>query len=143
MNISVFLQKFAYFCKEKQFTPKKSVGLLSPVFPHEFNVSGGHNYAMEILEAQSPIRPETRYSLVERCFRRIDMERVGYSNSHLSFYQVALFTYGGAKDIISRIADEAVANTLYFLTEILGIPKDNLVITFFTGGRIKNFKLQE
>lgn len=141
MDVSILLDKFNKFCGERGFEPKPSIGLLNPVFPHEFNVSGGHNYAMEILNNPNLITPLTKYSLFEKCFRRIDLERVGYSDHHLSFFQILLFAYGGNREQILEILEESIAGMTIFLTGILRIPKKRLVITVFDGGKIKNFNI--
>lgn len=141
MNITMLLDRFNKFCAERGFEPKKSIGLLSPVFPHEFNVSGGHNYAMEILNNPNSINPLIKYSLFEKSFRRIDLERVGYSDHHLSFFQIALFAYGGNREQIKEILEESITHMATFLTQTLGIPKKRLVITVFDGGRVKNFEI--
>lgn len=141
MNINKLLNKFRKFCLECGFETKPSIGLLSPVFPHEFNVSGGHNYAMEILNNPYLIKPLKKYSLFEKCFRRIDLERVGYSNRHLSFFQIALFAYAGDKELVTKVFEEGIVNMTTFLTQILEIPKERLVVTVFDGGKVKNLIL--
>jgi alanyl-tRNA synthetase len=141
MNIDALLNRFNKFCAEKGFVPKVPIGLLSPIFPHEFNVSAGHNYAMEILCDPNPIEHLLKYSLFEKSFRRIDLERIGYSLHHLSFFEAALFAYAGKKDVVHAILGESIKGMTYFLTRELEIPIDKMVITYFDGGRIRNFNI--
>lgn len=141
MNLTTLFNKFNKFCIDSDFDPKPSIGLISPIFPHEFNVSAGHNYAMEILEKTDPITPLIKYSLFEKSFRRIDLERVGYSFHHLSFFQVALFSYAGDRRLVQGTVKEGISNMSYFLTEVLEIPKEKLMITVFDGGKVKNFNI--
>jgi len=139
MEINTLLNKFREFCTKHKYGLKSPTGLLSPVFPNEFNVSGGHNYSMEFLNSSTRIAPSVKYSLFERTFRRIDLERVGYSNHHLSFFQVALFAYTGDQELVGEFMQEGVTHMKSFITEALGIPKERLLITVFDGGKVKDF----
>lgn len=141
MNITLLQNIFSKFCADRGFVPKEPIGLLSPVFPNEFNVSGGHNYALDFLKETLPIMSLQKYSLFEKCFRRIDLDKVGYSYHHLSFFHVALFAYAGFHETVYDAIKEGIANMTYLLTQVLLIPKEKLVVTVFNGGRFRNFDL--
>ena len=141
MNFIEIINMFITFAREKGFTAKDPIGLLSPTFPHEFNVSAGHDYAREIFEANQPIVLPIKYSLIDTSFRRIDMQHIGFSDHHLSLFHIALFSCGVTKEKIHIHINELVSNFIQFLIEILEISKDKLLITVFNGGRILNFNL--
>lgn len=142
MDILRLVDLFRGFAASGGFVPKRPVGLRSPIFPKELNMSAGHNFAMECLSRATPLTPVTKYSLFEKTFRRIDLERVGHSAHHLSFFQVALTAYAGSGPMIAASMDEAVDGIVRFITKVLGVPGDKLLVTYFDGGRVKQFVLQ-
>jgi len=136
------LFKFNTFVEEKGYVTKKSVGLISPIFPHEFNVSGGHEYAMEIFKTIKPIASSLRYSLIDTSFRRMDMEHIGFSDRHISLFHMAVFACGVMREKINAYINELVFDFTQLLTERLEILKDELLFTTFDGGQILNFNLK-
>ena len=142
MTFEEILSKFSKFVKEKGYTPKEPVGLLSPAFPHEFNVSAGHDYAREIFETNEPIISPIKYSLVDTSFRRIDMEHVGFSDRHLSLFHIALFACGVTSEKMCIQINKLISDFIQLLSEVLDIPPNKLLITVFDGGPVLNFNLE-
>lgn len=136
-DFSRILKAFTNFATNEGFYPKKPIGLLSPIFPNEFNVSAGHDFSFEIFKNPSPLDTSVNFSLIDTCFRRIDIDRVGYSN-HLSLFHIALFGYANATAKINNSIPKAVEQFVRFLTEVLGVPVDRLLITTFGGWKEKN-----
>mgnify|MGYP005841769215 CR=1 FL=1 len=136
------IEAFKEFARKEGFYQKDPIGLLSPVFPDEFNVSAGHDYSFEIFKMPDPLKDKIHFSLIDTCFRRIDIDRVGYSN-HLSLFHIALFGY--AEDTI-KIKD-SIRNAVYqfvkFLTEVLGLSLNKLLITTFGEWKEKNINNQD
>ncbi len=126
------IAKFKDFSNESGYPPKTPIGLLSPAFPHEFNISAGHDYSLEIFNNPEPISTPAKFSLIDTCFRRIDIENVGYSN-HLSLFNIALFAIGGILDVVRKSAKESLTTFLNLLVNVFNIPKERLLITVFGG----------
>lgn len=143
MTLKELINKFNTFTEDKNYLSKPPVGLLSPAFSHEFNVSAGHDYANEIFESNELILTPIKYSLIDTCFRRIDMERVGFSNSHLSLFFIALFALGLRKEYMESHIKYLIRDYIEFLTGMLEIPNDKILITVFNGGNILNFNLDK
>lgn len=142
MTFQELLDKFNGFVKKKGFVSKEPIGLISRAFPNEFNVSAGHDYALEIFKAPKPIEFPISYSLMDTCFRRIDMEHVGYSNRHLSLFNIALFACSAIKEKMGSCINELISIYTEFLWEILGFPKEKLMFTVFDGGQVLDFYLK-
>lgn len=133
MNLQTINDTFSDFAEEKGFKLKPSIGLLSPAFPNEFNVSAGHDYSLEIFNEEEPLRNPVRYALIDQCFRRIDLDVTGYSDYHLSLFRIALFGYGVCSEYFGEVVGNAISVYLELLTRVLRIPEENLLITAFDG----------
>ncbi len=72
--------------------------------------------------------PHTRVTTIQKCFRRGDLENVGRTPRHLTFFEMmGHFSFG---DYFKK---EAVAWAWEFLLKVVELPKDKLWITIYEG----------
>jgi alanyl-tRNA synthetase len=109
-------------------------GLISPVFPAEFNMSAGHQYVLPVLDSDDPLASLEMFFIVERCLRRLDLSIVGHSPYHLSLVEMAV-----AARLEAATGDPSltplVQGVLEFL-DAIGLHRKSLVITCCGGGQL-------
>ena len=123
-----------YFAK-KGYPLEKPTGLVSPVFPGTFNPSAAHGQVMEMIGQDTAIEKPRKFSVVEKCFRHVDLDKLGKSH-HSAFFQMSAYVFGASVDQLSRkqITEEAYN----FLTQELNLDPKRLLVTIFGGGKVKD-----
>jgi len=130
MDINYLLEKIQCYLNDKGFTIKKSPGLLQPKFNYVFAPSGGHHVIDEIVIGKTePHLPILKFQVAptDRSIRMYDYDTVGISSRHLSFFEVIVFGYAGAKEELPK--DEATEILFNLMTEVLELNKENILIT--------------
>lgn len=72
--------------------------------------------------------PKTRISTIQKCFRTSDIDRVGYTNQHLTFFEML-----GNFAFADYFKKEAINYSMDFLLNILKIPVEKLSVGVFAG----------
>ncbi len=74
--------------------------------------------------------PETRIATVQKCFRTSDIESVGYTDRHLTFFEMlGNFSFG---DYFKK---EAIALAIDFCVNCLDLPREKLFTAVFSGDK--------
>jgi len=108
--------------------------LITPFFVDEFNLSAGHQFVLTALHDKER-RPEMNQAIIQWCIRKDDITRVGYTNRHLSSFEMAVFGKFGY--ITSR--KESLFNLLKVFIDLMrrvSIDTDKLVFTISEGAQI-------
>lgn len=105
--------------------------LLDPSLPMTFVGSAGLSQIETAIEKGEDHTGE-RYVLVQPCFRHFDIERVHHSPVHLS-----LFEMGGAFSFGEALREKALKEIWAFLINDLGLCKEQIWVTYFTGGNLE------
>lgn len=138
METNTLIKKSLKFFKEKNFSKIEPTGLLNPSFGYTFTPSAGHQIIDEIIKLKKPIETK-KFSVIERCLRELDISRVGVSNRHLSFFEMAAFGYVG-----HEVPREQACKEMYdYLVNVLGLDKNKLFITTFGSGKIENLDFKK
>ncbi len=93
---------------------------------------------IEIAIEQGQGHAGERYALSQTCFRHFDQEKIGTSPVHLSLFRMCGAIHFGAtsrKDTIKKIWG--------FLTDDLGLDKEQLRVTCFAGGESDGHKFEK
>ena len=134
-NVEKLISSFLSFNKKYGFEEKPKGNLLSPLFEGEFNLSAGHQYVLPVITTNAVYAPPEKIAVIEPCFRRIDLGKVGYSPGHLLLFEMGVFGtmgYPGSPDF-SFI--EMMRIFLNWFEEI-GLRKSELLFTVSKGARI-------
>ncbi|CAG1013867.1 Alanine--tRNA ligase [Anaerolineales bacterium] len=111
--------------------------MIDPSIPMSFVMSAGLVQVENSL-AKSTKREGNRYVLVQECFRHFDLEKVGTDDVHLSLFEMpGAFVFGpdGKSGTVKRMWALA--------TSILGLDKENIWSTYFSGGKVADEYLPE
>ena len=74
--------------------------------------------------------PKSRIATVQKCFRTSDIDSVGYTDKHLTFFEMlGNFSFG---DYFKK---EAISFALDFILEELKIPKEKILVAVFEGNQ--------
>jgi alanyl-tRNA synthetase len=129
-KLSEIINSFKETAENFNFEIKQAGGLISPYFKGEFNLSAGHQYVLPILTS-SKEEILNRIAITERCFRRMDLGRIGYSKYHLLLFEMGVVGLLGhmnqysLRDALSYILDFS----LEWLCNKLGLKKARFLFT--------------
>ncbi len=122
-------QKFLKYFEKKGHIIIPSSGLI----PHNdpsvlLTTAGMQQFKPYYLGIKKP--PGKRIATVQKCFRTSDIDSVGYTERHLTFFEML-----GNFSFADYFKREAIDYSLDFLLNDLGIPVNKLVFTVFKGNK--------
>lgn len=86
-----FKTEFKNILKKNDFCDViESTDLITPFFVDEFNLSAGHQFVLSALHNKEEL-PLENQAIIQWCIRKDDITRVGYTNKHLSSFEMAVF----------------------------------------------------
>ena len=120
-------KKFLDYFKTKEHLILPSSGLIPENDPSVlFTTAGMQQFKPYYLGTEKP--PKNRISTVQKCFRTSDIDSVGYTDKHLTFFEMlGNFSFG---DYFKK---EAIDLAFDFIVNVLKIPQDRLLIAVFEG----------
>ncbi|SBS35311.1 Alanine--tRNA ligase [Marinomonas spartinae] len=129
MKSSELRQSFLSFFESKQHQIVESSSLIPGNDPTLLFTNAGMVQFKDVFLGED-IRPYKRATTAQRCVRaggkHNDLENVGYTARHHTFFEMlGNFSFG---DYFKK---EAIAYAWEFLTEILKLPKDKLLVTVY------------
>ena len=120
-------KEFLEFFKKKDHLILKSSGLIPDNDPSVLLTTAGmQQFKPYYLGVKKPTYP--RISTVQKCFRTSDIERIGDTERHLTFFEML-----GNFAFADYFKKEAISMALDFLLNILKIPENKLYFTVFGG----------
>lgn len=125
------LKKVENFLNKNGFESRKSPGLLQPLFGYPFSPSAGHHVIDEIIISKREDHlPILKFNVTpDRSLRMYDLDKIGISQRHLSFFETLVFGYAGA---IAKLPKEASTKVLYeLMVDVLKLDKNKLFVTTF------------
>ncbi|MDP2753866.1 MAG: alanine--tRNA ligase-related protein [Nitrospirota bacterium] len=141
MEFSNLINSFYnYYIEEKKNIKWEPLGLITPVFPHTFNPSAGHTQTVELLQSFPQKQPSRfRAFFIERCFRDVDMRKVGLSPFYLSFFEMPEDFYFWD----SLLKETIIEDFLNFMNKRLNVNLDKLLFSTFKGGKTYGYDFQK
>lgn len=125
--------------EEKGFPSFQSPGLLQPKFGYPFSPSAGHHVIDEIVVSNPNPQPVSKFAVIpDRSIRMYDVEKIGISKRHLSFFETLVFGYAGASEELPK--DEA-CEELFHLYTTLGLDPNRLLITSLGSANAEGTKI--
>jgi len=120
-------KKFLDYFKKRDHLILPSSGLIPEKDPSVLLTTAGmQQFKPFFLDIKKP--PRSRIATVQKCFRTSDIDSVGYTNRHCTFFEMlGNFSFG---DYFKR---EAIEYALDFILNIMSIPIDKIFITVFKG----------
>ena len=107
-------------------------GLLSPVFPDTFAPSAFHGAVL-----RGAMHPESSPRVgCDWVFRHVDLEKIGFSDIHLSTFRMIVFFETHQNTNRDKIFRLRTLETFIFILKKLGLNPIDLYITYFGGGFI-------
>lgn len=126
-ELKELLEQTKEHLEQRGFSSFNSPGLLQPKFSYPFSPSAGHHVIDEIVVSNSNPQPVSKFSVIpDRSLRMYDIDKIGISKRHLSFFETLVFGYAGASEELPK--DEA-CKELFHLYTTLGLDPNRLLIT--------------
>ena len=123
-----------YFAK-RGYPLEKPTGLISPVFKGTFNPSAAHGQVMAMIGQDTAIKEPRKFFVVEKCFRHVDLDKVGRSH-HSAFFQMSAYVFGAS---VAQLSKKQIIEEAYnFLIQELNFDPKRFLVTIFGGGKVKN-----
>ena len=119
-------EKYLSFFESKGHTRLPSANLIPQGDNSLLLINSGMAPLEELLPRHQKHRPDVRVTTCQKCIRTPDIERVGKTARHGTYFEMlGNFSFG---DYFKK---EAIAWAWEFLTGVLAIPADRLWITIF------------
>jgi alanyl-tRNA synthetase len=121
--------RFLNYFKERRHLVMPSSSLIPKNDPSVLLTTAGmQQFKPYYLGTEAP--PETRIATVQKCFRTSDIESVGYTDRHLTFFEMlGNFSFG---DYFKK---EAIAFAIDFCVNCLELPLEKLFTAVFSGDK--------
>jgi|CXWL01.1.fsa_nt_gi alanyl-tRNA synthetase len=135
MDIEHVKTEFMKHFSKAGYAPTDSVSLVIPELSTTFVLSVGLLQLKAVLTPHAEHAHFPDFCMVQRCMRQFDIESSGFAN-HLSFFEMA-----GAISSGKRSQSEVIQSVCGFLTGTVGLDKDCLVFSTFSGGEFMGQQL--
>lgn len=134
MEYSQLKDKFLDFFEKKGHKILPSFSLLPPEYDPTLLLVNAGMVPLKpyFLSQKDPLKDfgSKKVATIQRCVRTLDIEKVGQTPRHLTFFEMmGNFSFG------DYFKEEAIAWSLDFLTKNIGLPKERLYITVFKGNK--------
>ncbi len=127
-NVENLLKNARTYSESKGFESRQSPGLLQPQFHFAFAASAGHHIADPIMFSEK-LEPLYKFSVIpDVTLRMYDLDKIGISNRHLSFFEAIVFGYVGAEEQLPK--KEACEEYFNIIKHFNLDPKKLLVTSF-------------
>jgi len=129
MESKEILKKAGDFLEKNGFEKRPSPGLLQPLFGYPFSPSAGHHVIDEIVISKTePHQPILKFQVTpDRSLRMYDLDKIGISFRHLSFFETLVFGYAGSTEELPK--KQAVGIIYDLMVDILGLDKEKIIVT--------------
>lgn len=137
MDIAGIRHSFVRYYEDMGYQLLPSAPMIDPSIPMSFVMSAGL-VQVENSIAKLAHREGNQFVLVQNCFRHFDLDKVGTDEIHLSLFEMpGAFVFGpdGKNGTVLRMWTLA--------TQILGIEKDRIWVSYFKGGKVMGEYLAE
>ena len=130
------------YVESRGFISYESLGLLQPEFDdYPFSPSAGHHVINEVILLDNNPRKVFKFSVVpDRSLRMYDIERIGISNRHLSFFESILIGYAGASE---KLPKEEACKELFDLFKYFNLDPNRLLITCLDYAKAEGIEIKE
>ena len=126
MKTDEIRERFLAFFEERGHARLPSDSLVPANDPTLLFTGAGMNQFKDLFMGRGE-KPYTRATSCQKCFRTADLEEVGRTNYHHTFFEMlGNFSFG---DYFKR---EAILWAWEYLTEVLGLPPEKLSATVYT-----------
>jgi alanyl-tRNA synthetase len=137
MDIAGIRHSFVRYYEGMGYQLLPSAPMIDPSIPMSFVMSAG---LVQVENSISKLahRQGNQFVLVQDCFRHFDLDKVGTDDIHLSLFEMpGAFVFGpdGKNGTVQRMWTLA--------TQILGIEKDRIWVSYFKGGEVMGESLAE
>jgi len=135
------LNEIKEYLSRRGFLLVESPGLLQPKFGYPFSPSAGHHVIDEIVVSNQEPQEIIKFAVIpDRSIRMYDVDKIGISPRHLSFFETLVFGYAGASEKLPK--DEA-SHELFNLFLFLGLNPEKLLVTTFWGANAEGTSFSE
>lgn len=131
------------FLNKNGFRERQSPGLLQSTFGYPFSPSAGHHVVDEIvISKQEEFLPILKFYVIpDRSMRMYDVEKIGISFRHLSFFETLVFGYAGAIETLSKKESSDVLFDL--MVNHLKLDRNNIFVTTLGHVRVEQTDITE
>ncbi|MBM3713628.1 MAG: alanine--tRNA ligase, partial [Actinobacteria bacterium] len=120
-------RNFLEYFKKNNHSVMPSSSLIPPDDPSVLLTTAGmQQFKPYYLGIKKP--PNKKITTVQKCFRTSDIEKVGYTNQHLTFFEML-----GNFAFADYFKKEAIDFAMDFIINVLNLPLDRLSAGVFAG----------
>lgn len=126
-EVTTLLMRISDYVNERNFISKTAGGLMQPRFLYAFSPSAGHQIIDDVLISNPLPQNVFKFSVVpDRSLRMYDVNKIGISHRHLSFFETILCGYVGAAN---QLPKEEACVELFELFKFFGLDTKKLIVT--------------